>query len=285
MRVKKKRNAGGCRQRRRRRWKFTVTGKTKRNLLRAALVPGVIVLALSVARAQGRREIELTAQEILARADRILDYPRGLLKGRLTHLTPEGESTVITFSGSIAENDYLLAFSSKSRGEQLKVLYNLRGEDIWVYYVHAAKLFHKMDRDKYDAVLSTNFSFIDLSNADYQSNYTAAITGTAVIKGREAYRLRLDPIYKGGSYGLIVLYADKKESIPLRIDFHDNDKAILKSLSIAKVMTRNDRVVPVRYDMLDIRRGTVTILEISGLDETAVFDKTVFYHQQLGETE
>ena len=193
----KKRNAGGCRQRRRRRWKFTVTGKTKRNLLRAALVPGVIVLAFR-GPGPGRREIAAT-EEILARADKETDYPRGLLKGRLTHLTPEGE-----LHGDHLQRQHRRKRLSPGLLQQIAgrtaqgVVYPVGGRT-YGCYVHAAKLFHKMDRDKYDAVLSTNFSFIDLSNADYQSNYTAAITGTAVIKGREADRLRLDPDTKGAA--------------------------------------------------------------------------------------
>jgi hypothetical protein len=234
---------------------------------------------------QQRREIELTAQEIVARVDRILEYPRGIIKGRITHISPDGASSLASFTGNIAENDFLFTFSSRDRGEQLKVLYNLGGEDIWVYNIHSIKLFHKMDIDKYDTLLATNFSYIDLSNADYQSNYNAVITGDAFVKGHDTHRLRLDPIFKGGSYGMITLYADKKEFVPLRVDFHDNDKVIFKSLSVARTLNKNGRIVPVRYDMLDIRRGTVSILEIFSIDEKAVFNKTMFYHQKLGETE
>jgi hypothetical protein len=35
--------------------------------------------------------------------------------------------------------------------------------------------------------------------------------------------------------------------------------------------------------MLDLRRGTVSILEYFGFDESMRFDKTIFYHQRLGE--
>ncbi len=244
----------------------------------------IAVCSSALVRAQQQRKIELTAQEIVARVDRILQYPRGILKGRLTHILPDGTSSLINFTGNIAENDFLFTFSNRDRGEQIKVLYNLGGEDIWVYNILAIKLFHKMDIDKYDPILSTNFSYIDLSNADYQSNYTAAITGEAFVKGFDTYRLRLDPIFKGGSYGMLTLYANKKDFVPLRIDIHDNDKVVFKSLSVARTMTKNDRTIPVRYDMLDIRKGTVTILEIFGFDEAAVFDKTMFYHQRLGDT-
>ncbi|HSV95468.1 MAG TPA: outer membrane lipoprotein-sorting protein [Spirochaetota bacterium] len=251
-------------------------------LIAAALFFGLLTGAPSVP-AQDRREIELTAQDIVARVDRILAYPRGEIKGKLLHILPDGTSTVINLMGRIAESDFLFTFSTQSRGDELRVLYNQAGEDIWVYAIHAQKLFRKMDVDKYDPLLGTNFSFIDFSNADYQANYNAVITGDALIKGRDTYRLRLDPIYKGGSYGRLTLYAAKKDYVPLRIDFHDNDKVVFKSIVVAKTMSRGNRIVPVRYDMLDLRRGTVTILEFFGFDESINFDKTIFFHQRLGE--
>lgn len=232
---------------------------------------------------QQKREIELTAQEILARVDRVLGYPRGLLKGKLMHILPDGTSSLVYISGKIAESDFLFSFSSRERGEEMRVLYNLGGEDIWVYDTLAIRLFRKMDKDKYDPILATNYSFIDLSNADLQSNYSGVITGDAVVKAQDAYKLRLEPIFKGGVYGLLTLYASKKDFVPLRIDYHDQDRVIFKSLSVVKVIERNNRIIPVRFDMLDLRRGTLTILELYGFDESAVFDKSVFFHQRLGD--
>jgi hypothetical protein len=39
---------------------------------------------------QDTREVELQAQEILARVDEVLRYPEGLLKGQLSHIFPDG---------------------------------------------------------------------------------------------------------------------------------------------------------------------------------------------------
>jgi len=262
-----------------------------KDVYREVLRPGVLAAVLLVsaltgappAPAQERREIELTAQEIVARVDRVLAYPRGQIKGRLMHILPDGSSTVINLTGLIDESDFLFTFSTRNRGDEIRVLYNQGGEDIWVYSIHAQKLFRKMDVDKYDPLLGTNFSFIDFSNADYQANYNAVLTGDAVIKGLPAHRLRLDPIFRGGSYGRLTLYASKTDYVPLRIDFHDNDKVVFKSIAVAKTMERAGRIVPVRFDMLDLRRGTVSILEYFGFDESMRFDKTIFYHQRLGE--
>mgnify|MGYP001106435209 CR=1 FL=1 len=260
--------------------------QSKSRLLKTARILAVVLVMFAHpahVSSQASREIELTAQEILARVDRILEYPQGLMKGKLMHITPDGRSSVTTLAASIAERDFLFVLSSRDRGNEVKILYNLGGEDIWVYDIHAVKLFHKLGIDKYDAVLGTNYSFIDLSNADYQNNYNASITGNAFVKGFDTYRLKLDPIFKGGSYGQLTMYVGKTDYVPLRIDFHDTDNVRIKSLAVVKTKERAGRTVPVRYEMLDIMKGTVSIMELSEFDESVTFDRSMFFHQRLGD--
>ncbi len=232
---------------------------------------------------QSERRIEVNAQAILARVDRILSYPPGQMRGRLQHVKPNGVSFDVNFTGYIDRDDYLFIFSSKERGDQLKVLYNFGGEDIWVYNLHSVRLYHKMGIDKYDSILLSNFFYIDMSNAPLQSNYSASIQGRSIIKGYDAYKLILKPIYKAGTYGQLTLYVTIDEFIPLRIDYHDRDNAIFKFLTVSKVMEQNGRVIPVRYDMMDIRSGTISILNFFSFDESVRFDKQIFRSEKLGE--
>jgi len=163
------------------------------------------------------------------------------------------------------------------------VLYNLRGEDIWVYNTHALKLYHKLGIDKFDSILATNFSYLDLSNADFQSNYTASIEGSALVKGQQSYKLTLRPIFKGGEYGEITLYVTKDAFIPIRIDYHDRDMAIFKFMNVVKTREKDKRIIPIRYDMMDIRKGTVTILSFFDFDENVKFNREIFRSERLGE--
>ncbi len=233
--------------------------------------------------AQEERDVELTAQEILARVDTIMAYPEGILKGTLLHITPDGSTRRIELKGYIRDSNFLFKMETSSRGEEQKVLYTLSGEDIWMYNVLSRQLYHKMSVDRYDTIMNTNFYYVDLSNADFQSNYTAAIDGEVYIKGREALRLKCKPLLKSGKYGVLTLYVSREGYIPLRVDYHDNDMVIFKTMSIAKIAERKNRKFPVRYDMLNIKTGTVTIFEIFGIDEEAQFGKEIFRPQKLGE--
>ena len=230
-----------------------------------------------------RSEVEITAQTILANVDRIMQYPAGEVQGKMKHIFPDGKSFEIDFKGAITRNDFLFSFKSSTRGESLKVLYNMGGEDIWVYNIHAVQLFHKMGIDKYDSLIFTNFSFIDMSNSSFQTNYNARITGRSLIKGIECYKLNLDPIFAQSEYGLITLYATVDQNLPLRIDFHDKDKVVFKFLSLAKTIEKNGRIMPLRYDMLNIKNGTVTILNFMKYEENKKFTGEIFRPEKLGE--
>ncbi|TFH41732.1 MAG: outer membrane lipoprotein-sorting protein [Chrysiogenales bacterium] len=275
-----------CLQRKRKRVRSVVKTRLNERIRRIVTFGMVMSALLAFAEqsvSQEDRKIELNAQGILARVDKIMEYPRGQIAGNMKHIRPDGSATNINFTGFITEEDYLFTFKSRDRGEMLKVLYNLGGEGIWVYNIHALKLFHKLGIDKYDEILSTNYSYIDLSNADYQSNYTATIDGDALVKGIDVWRLILKPILKGGSYGMLTLYVTKDRFIPIRIDFHDRDKAIFKFMTIVNVRESEDRIVPLRYDMMNIRQGTVTIFNFSDFEEKITFKKDLFRPEKLGE--
>lgn len=232
---------------------------------------------------QEKRTIELSAQEILAHVDEVLRYPKGSLSGSITHIYPTGKSFTLFLKGSISDEDFLFVVGNSDRGDQFKVLYNLGGEDIWVYNIASLQLFHKIDIDKFDPVLATNFSFVDLSNADYQANYNAKIDGETVVKGKECYRVKLEPIFKKGDYGYLVAFVSKGDFVPLKIDYYDRDRVIVKSMSVAQLAQFSGRSFPVRYDMLNVKTGTLSILTFFNVDPSVTFNKDIFRHQTLGQ--
>lgn len=248
-----------------------------------SIIISLLVIVQLPAFSQKKDTVEITALGILASVDRIMQYPEGEIQGRIKHIQPDGKSFDIDFKGNISRNDFLFFYSSGSRGESLKVLFNMGGEDIWVYNIHAVKMFHKMGIDKYDRLMLTNFTFIDLSNSDFQSNYNARITEKTLIKGVECYRLTLEPIYAESAYGLITMYVTVDKYIPLRIDYHDRDKVVYKFLSLAKTMEKEGRIIPIRYDMLNIKDGTVSILSYLKFDDSIKYSGEIFRPERLGE--
>lgn len=247
------------------------------------LVVNAVLFSEGHVTAQAEREVELTAQEMLARVDRIIRYPDGILKGYMMHITPDGSSQKLQITGYINKNQFLFDIVKPARGSMQKILYRLGGEDMWVYDMAVRALFHKMGVDKFDDILATNFYYIDLSNADLQSNYVARIEGSVILKNQDCYKLTLDPIDKTGAYGKLTVYVVKQNYIPLRIDYHDQDKVIFKTLSIAKVAQKGSRSFPIRYDMLNIKKGTMTVLEFTSIEDQVSISAEIFRPEKLGD--
>jgi len=213
------------------------------------LLVGCLIVVKHTLYSQESRKIELTAQNILVRADEILKYPTGLLNGKLKHIYPNGKAYSLDFNSSISEEDFLFTFSRVGRGEQLKILYKLSGDDIWVYNIHSIELFHKIGVDRFDQVLGTNFA----------------------------------SIFEDGMYGQLVFWISKSDYTPLRIDYYDTDNVIIKFMTIAKTIKHKNRIFPIRYDMMDIRKGTISILVFDKIDDRIKFNKEIFQSEKLGE--
>ena len=91
------------------------------------------------------------------------------------------------------------------------------------------------------------------------------ISGDAFVKGVDVWKLILKPIAKGGEYGMLTLYVTKDKFIPVRIDYHDRDKAIFKFMTVVRIKENNGRIIPLRYDMMNIRQGTNRLMILMGI--------------------
>ncbi len=241
---------------------------------------GVLLSAIPLLRVEGKG---VEAKEILARVDSVIDYPKGIVKGKIIHSHLDGKSFFIDIVGYISDSEYLFSLSSRTRGDLMRVLYTHGGEDIWVYDISERKLSQNIGADKFNTILNTNFNFADLSNADLQRNYSAISMKSVTFENDEIYKLQLEPVFRGGNYGMLTLYVRKRDLVPLRIDYFNNEKIFFKSISFTKTVMRGDRVFPVRYKMIDIERETVSILFFTGFEENVHFDKRLFRHQNLHE--
>ena len=53
-------------------------------------------------------------------------------------------------------------------------------------------------------------------------------------------------------------------------------------MSIVKTADFDNKTVPIRYDMFDIKKGSITLLEFIKFDKTIELDKDLFRYQSLG---
>ncbi len=231
--------------------------------------------------AQDQRMLEVNAQAILAHVDRLLEYPPGELRGNLNYRNSSGETLLVQLRGCISKGNYLFTLSNRKRGDIEKVLYNRFGEEIWVYRINSLKLYSIAGINRFDPVVSTGFNYIDLSHADLQNSFNASITGTGKIRNREVYTLLLKPVYQYGNYSKLVLSVAAKTFHPLKIDYFDEDGARYKTMNISKVKKIGSKLFPTRYEIINSRLRTITVLSFHSSDSGYSFKKSLFRPESL----
>lgn len=217
-------------------------------------------------------------QAIVEKADGILALPEGKVTGRLKHVYIGGKSFAFDVQVITSGENSLALFHSKRRGEEIKILSRLKGADVHVFFMQQeARHIHKTPgSDKYQPALKTNYSYADFSGYSLRNNYHARAAGEEAVKGRECYKTELIALEPAFGYSNLMLYSEKETLMPLRIEYRLKPGIIIKVLEIARVMEKGGDVFPVRYEMSDVRSGSVSFLVFYKPNLTYKADPSLF---------
>ena len=248
-----------------------------------------LVLTAGALSAQGKTGIGGTAFEIMDRVFQQLQYAEGHQKLQLTITTREGKSVVYKGSLYQKQNASFFVFDSTTRGTVLKLLYNDQGQNIYAYQTHDKRLFHKKYLDRFESVLGSGFAYLDIANASFIDNYQQKTKGTEKNDEGEFTVIENIPLDKGHYGKLIVLVDPKKDNRVKRIDYYDSAMVLMKTMTFTygmlsvkeeKNLTREIEF-PIRWDMADVSRGTVSTLEFFSVDKTARLDASLFKKENI----
>ncbi|EQA70072.1 outer membrane lipoprotein-sorting protein [Leptospira noguchii] len=223
------------------------------------------------------------AQELVARLDQVLvKSNQGLIKGNLILIRRNGETWNWDVSIFRKENDTLYLFESSGKGLEYKILIKDEGEQIYIFNALSKKIFRKVDEEKYESHLATGFSFMDLSGASYQANYNPIVQSDLKTADQSFKRVSLKPIIPY-FYSKLILLLSSDSLKPTRLDFHDRDGVLFKTMNIkygpVKVK-QNQKTTKEehanRLEMLDLNTGSVSVLEYTEIDKEVKPDSSLF---------
>jgi hypothetical protein len=233
--------------------------------------------------------ISLPALDIVARVDQYLNYPNGLLQGKLTIIHNDGRTRIYNFDLYKGTSDCLYIFQSKRRGLEEKILFNEEGRIIYVFDALNKKLFTKKDDEKYESAANSGYSYVDISFNPLQANYDPKIIGEEIFEGKSYLRLELKPAKKEAYNKIYILVDPKKQFRPVRFDYLDKNNLLLKSMTfqfskmkIKKLKNKfKKEVFNTRRDIIHLSSGTISILEIFSNDLTVKPDKSIYDNGNL----
>jgi hypothetical protein len=235
------------------------------------------------------KEARVNAQEILAKLDETLNFGDGLTKGNLTLIQRSGNTNSWVVNLFRSRSNLLYLFDKKGRGLENKLLSLDEGDRIFVFNTISSKLFRKAEDEKYENFMNSGFGFVEFSGYLYQANYDPIMNGDIKIKGETFIRVSLKPIITY-SYKKLVLLMNKEKMEPVRIDFHDKEGVLYKTLNIKYGNVKfksgdgsqsNKRMVS-RLEMLTLNTGNIGVWEIQEVDQTVKTDSSLFDVENIG---
>ena len=234
--------------------------------------------------------VTLTASEILERIDDQMRFPDGLNKVQLTIMTSKGR--VRTFKATLfqKEDNSLFIFNTIGRGRTLKILYNDQGQNIYAYNIFDHRLYYKREKNQFDLVLNSGFSFIDISNAPFSDNYIPQIYGKEKNQDKFYTKIISLPLNRDSVYGKVNFLVNPRNNHSLhRIDYYDRNGVLLKSLRVrySKLSIKlskkklTTKTYPTRLEMAHMGRDTVSIMQFFANDKTAKPDSSLFKKENI----
>ena len=239
---------------------------------------------------QVRSELASTASQILEGIDDEMRFLDGLNKVQLTITTSKGRARTFKVTLFQKEDNSLFIFNTIGRGRTLKILYNDQGQNIYAYNILDHRLYYKREKNQFDLVLNSAFSFIDISNAPFSDNYIPQIHGKEKDQDKFYTKVASLPLNRGSMYSKVNFLVDPRNNHSLRrIDYYNRDGDLLKSLRVrySKLPIKLDKkklitkTYPTRLEMTHMARDTVSIMQFFANDKTVKPDSSLFKKENI----
>lgn len=103
-------------------------------------------------------------------------------------------------------------------------------DDQWLYLPALKRVKRIASRNKSGPFLGSEFAFEDLSSYEVEK-FSHDYLGDEVIDGVDTFKLELKPEDKYSGYTRSIVWVDKQEYRPMRIDYYDRRNTLLKTLT------------------------------------------------------
>jgi len=114
----------------------------------------------------------------------------------------------------------------------LSYTHALKPDEQWLYLPALKRVKRISSNNKSGPFMGSEFSYEDLSSQEvekYRYNYLR----DEQVDGRDCFVIERFPAYKHSGYTRLVTWLDKETYRPLKIEFYDRKKALLKTLTYA----------------------------------------------------
>ena len=165
----------------------------------------------------------------------------------------------------IGDGDKTLSIFDKPRDVKgtafLSFSHKEGADDQWLYLPALKRVKKISSNNKSGPFMGSEFAFEDLSSQEVEK-YTYRYVGDDILDGISCFMLERDPVDPKSGYTVQIVWIDKEEYIPRKIDFYDRKSSLLKTLTFSNYKQYLDKYWRAsEMNMINHQTGKSTRLE------------------------
>ena len=165
----------------------------------------------------------------------------------------------------IGDGDKTLSIFDKPRDVKgtafLSFSHKEGADDQWLYLPALKRVKKISSNNKSGPFMGSEFAFEDLSSQEVEK-YTYRYVGDDILDGINCFMLERDPVDPKSGYTVQIVWIDKEEYIPRKIDFYDRKSSLLKTLTFSNYKQYLDKYWRAsEMNMINHQTGKSTRLE------------------------
>lgn len=178
------------------------------------------------------------------------------LRARSLEVDNDGDKGLIIFDDpKDVQGTALLTFSHK-----------VADDDRWLYLPAVKRVKRIASDNKSGPFMGSEFAYEDLGSQEIEK-YTYKYIKDETLDGQECFVIERYPVDKNSGYTRQVVWMDKSEYRPQKIEFYDRKNALLKTLSFSNYKEYLDEYWrPLQMDMVNHQTGKSTTLKFAEYD-------------------
>ena len=110
--------------------------------------------------------------------------------------------------------------------------YIFGADDQWLYLPALKRVKKISSNNKSGPFMGSEFAFEDLSSQEVEK-YTYKYLGDDVLDGINCFMLERDPVDPKSGYTVQIVWIDKEDYKPLKVDYYDRKSSLLKTLTFS----------------------------------------------------
>ena len=165
----------------------------------------------------------------------------------------------------IGDGDKTLSIFDKPRDVKgtafLSFSHKEGADDQWLYLPALKRVKKISSNNKSGPFMGSEFAFEDLSSQEVEK-YTYRYVGDDILDGINCFMLERDPVDPKSGYTVQIVWIDKEEYIPRKIDYYDRKSSLLKTLTFSNYKQYLDKYWRAsEMNMINHQTGKSTRLE------------------------